>query len=72
MKLENLYYESCEATSVLQVSCTVKPLNCGHHGTTAVCQDYRGICISEASGIFLVVWCILELSLAVRLRERLT
>ena len=27
---------------------------CGHHGTTAACLDYRGVCISENSGIFLV------------------
>ena len=35
-----------------QNSSTVEPLHCRHHGTTAGCQDYRGICISEASGIF--------------------
>ena len=33
---------------------TVKPLYCRHHETTAVCPDYRGVCISEASGIFMV------------------
>ena len=31
---------------------TVDPLYCRHHGTTAVCPDYRDIRISEASGIF--------------------
>ena len=30
---------------------TVEPLYYGHHGTTAVCPDYRGVHISEASGI---------------------
>ena len=28
------------------------PSNVGTIGTTAVCPEYRGICISEASGIF--------------------
>ena len=33
---------------------TVEPLYCGHHGTIAACPDKRGVCISKASGIFLV------------------
>ena len=37
---------------------TVESLYCGHHETTVACPDYRGICISEASGIFLVVMAI--------------
>ena len=32
----------------------MEPLYCGHHGTIAACLDYRGVHISEASGIFLV------------------
>ena len=32
----------------------MKPLYCGHHGTTNVCPDYRDARISEASGVFLV------------------
>ena len=31
----------------MRVCCTA----CGHHGTITVCLDYRGVCISEASGI---------------------
>ena len=32
---------------------TVEPLYCRRHGTTAVCPDYRGVHISEASGCML-------------------
>ena len=56
-------------------------LYCGHHGTTAACPEYRGVRTSEASGVFPVGVAtrtfalrrrVVELSLAVRLRERLT
>ena len=33
---------------------TVELLYCRHHGSTAVCLEYRGVRILEASGIFMV------------------
>jgi len=52
---------------------------CRHHATTTACPDYRGVRISEDSGGgggFPVDGAMrtraVELSLAVRLRERLT
>ena len=42
---------TCEEHYIIKIQITVEPLYCGHHGTTAVCLDYRGIRISEASSI---------------------
>ena len=33
---------------------TVEPLFCGHHRDHAMCQEYRGVHISEACDILLV------------------
>ena len=46
-------FSSFSATGDIIVN-TVEHLYCGYHGTTAVCPDYRGVRISEVSGIFSV------------------